>query len=225
MEHNKIDRELQDSYDDQQKWVLDSSLDSRGEIPVRARTGAWRAALFIIAIEFSERLSYFGIATSLVVYFTTILHQDLKMAVRNANYWSGVTTLMPLLGGFVADAYLGRYSTVLLATIIYLMGLILLTLSWFIPGLKPCHEEMCVEPRKAHEIAFFVAIYLVSIGTGGHKPSLESFGADQFEDDHPEERKMKMSYFNWWSAGLCAGVLTAVTVIVYIEDRIGWGVA
>ena len=73
------------------------------------------------AIEFSERLSYFGIATSLVVYFTTILHQDLKMAVRNANYWSGVTTLMPLLGGFVADAYIGRYATVLLATLIYLM--------------------------------------------------------------------------------------------------------
>ncbi|KAJ4904783.1 Protein NRT1/ PTR FAMILY 5.7 [Raphanus sativus] len=225
MEHNKVDTKLQESCDDQQKWVLDSSLDSRGEIPVRARTGAWRAALFVIAIEFSERLSYFGIVTSLVVYLTTILHQDLKMAVRNANYWTGVTTLMPLLGGFVADAYLGRYATVLLATIIYLMGLILLTLSWFIPGLKACNQEVCAEPRKAHEIAFFIAIYLISIGTGGHKPSLESFGADQFGDDNPEERKMKMSYFNWWSTGLCAGVLTAVTVIVYIEDRIGWGVA
>ncbi|KAF2569269.1 hypothetical protein F2Q68_00026428 [Brassica cretica] len=226
MEHNKVDTKLQESsYDDQQKWVLDSSVDSRGGVPVRARTGAWRAALFVIANEFSERLSYFGIVTSLVVYLTTILHQDLKMAVRNANYWSGVTTLMPLLGGFVADAYLGRYATVLLATIIYLMGLILLTLSWFIPGLKACNQEICVEPRKSHEIAFFIAIYLISIGTGGHKPSLESFGADQFEDGHPEERKMKMSYFNWWSTGLCAGVLTAVTVIVYIEDRIGWGVA
>lgn len=40
MEHNKVDTKLQESYDDQQKWVLDSSLDSRGEIPVRARTGA-----------------------------------------------------------------------------------------------------------------------------------------------------------------------------------------
>ncbi|XP_010504182.1 PREDICTED: protein NRT1/ PTR FAMILY 5.7 [Camelina sativa] len=225
MEHNKVDTELQDSYDDQQKWVLDSSTDSRGKIPLRSRTGAWRAALFIIAIEFSERLSYFGIATNLVVYLTTILHQDLKMAVKNANYWSGVTTLMPLLGGFVADAYLGRYATVLLATTVYLMGLILLTLSWFIPGLKACHEEICVEPRKAHEIAFFIAIYLISIATGGHKPSLESFGADQFEDGHSEERKMKMSYFNWWTAGLCSGILTAVTAIVYIEDRIGWGVA
>uniref|UniRef100_A0A1J3HYW1 Protein NRT1/ PTR FAMILY 5.7 n=2 Tax=Noccaea caerulescens TaxID=107243 RepID=A0A1J3HYW1_NOCCA len=225
MEQNKTNTGLQDSYDDQQKWVLDSSVDSKGDVPLRARTGAWKAALFIIAIEFSERLSYFGIATNLVIYLTTILHQDLKMAVRNANYWSGVTTLMPLLGGFVADAYLGRCATVLLATIIYLVGLLLLTLSWFIPGLKPCHDEMCVEPRKAHVIAFFIAIYLISIATGGHKPSLESFGADQFEEGHPEERKMKMSYFNWWSTGLCAGVLTAVTLIVYIEDRIGWGVA
>ncbi|XP_010504184.1 PREDICTED: protein NRT1/ PTR FAMILY 5.7-like [Camelina sativa] len=225
MEHNKVDTELQDSYDDQEKWVLDSSTDSRGKIPLRSRTGAWRAALFIIGIEFSERLSYFGISTNLVVYLTTILHQDLKMAVKNANYWSGVTALMPLLGGFIADAYLGRYATVLLATTVYLMGLILLTLSWFIPGLKPCHENMCVEPRKAHEIAFFIAIYLIAIGTGGHKPSLESFGADQFEDGHSQERKMKMSYFNWWNAGLCAGIFTAVTVIVYVEDQIGWGVA
>jgi peptide/histidine transporter 3/4 len=49
------------------------------------------------------------------------MHQDLKTAARNVNYWSGVTTLMPLLGGFIADAYLGRFSTVLMSTIIYLM--------------------------------------------------------------------------------------------------------
>ncbi|CAA7052215.1 unnamed protein product [Microthlaspi erraticum] len=224
MEHKEI-TEVKDSYDDQQKWVLDSSIDSRGRVPLRARTGAWRAASFIIAIEFSERLSYFGLATNLVVYLTTILHQDLKMAVRNVNYWSGVTTLMPLLGGFVADAYLGRYTTVLVATTIYLMGLVLLTMSWFIPGLKPCQEQVCVEPKKSHVIAFFIAIYLISIGTGGHKPSLESFGADQFDGDHVEERKMKMSYFNWWNVVLCAGIITSVTAIVYIEDRVGWGVA
>ncbi|KAJ4906918.1 Protein NRT1/ PTR FAMILY 5.6 [Raphanus sativus] len=225
MKPNNIGEELQDSYDDQHKWVLDSSLDSRGRVPLRARTGAWKAALFIIAIEFTERLSYFGLATNLVVYLTTIIHQDLKTAVKNVNYWSGVTTLMPLFGGFVADAYLGRYTTVLVASTIYLTGLVLLTMSWFIPGLKPCLEEVCVEPRKAHEIAFFIAIYLISIGTGGHKPCLESFGADQFDDDHVEERKMRMSYFNWWNVCLCAGILTAVTFLVYIEDRVGWGVA
>lgn len=91
------------------------------------------------AIEFSERLSYFGIATSLILYLSKVLHQDLQTAVKSVNYWSGVTTLMPLLGGFIADAYLGRFSTVLVATIIYLLvilfGNIYLINQLFFPSL------------------------------------------------------------------------------------------
>ena len=49
------------------------------------------------------------------------MHQELKTAARNVNYWAGVTTLMPLFGGFIADAYLGRYSTVLASSIVYLI--------------------------------------------------------------------------------------------------------
>lgn len=99
-------------------------------------------------------------------------------------------------------------------------------MSSMIPSLKPCaNHEHCVEPRKIHVVVFFIAIYLVSVGTGGHKPSLESFGADQFDDDHPEERKKKMSFFNWWSVALCSGLLLGVTLIVYMQDHVGWGQA
>lgn len=73
------------------------------------------------AIEFGERLSYFGIATSLILYLTKVIHQDLKTAAKSVNCWSGVTTLMPLLGGFIADAYLGRFWTVLVSSIVYLL--------------------------------------------------------------------------------------------------------
>ncbi|KAJ9185276.1 hypothetical protein P3X46_004929 [Hevea brasiliensis] len=205
--------------------VYDSSVDHKGRIPLRASTGVWKASLFIFAIEFSERLSYFGIATSLIIYLTKVMHQDLKTGARSVNYWSGVTTLMPLLGGFVADAYLGRFSTVFFSSIAYLLGLILLTLSQFLPSLKACDADICPEPRKVHEVVFFLAIYLISMGTGGHKPSLESFGADQFDDDHSEERKKKMSYFNWWNFGLCCGLLLGVTLIVDVQDHISWGVA
>ncbi|CAH1432139.1 unnamed protein product [Lactuca virosa] len=211
---------------DEQKWVYDSSFDHRGQTPLRSSTGAWKASLFIIAIEFAERLCYFGIATSLIIYLTKVLHQDVKTSAKNANQWAGVTTLMPLVGGFLADSYLGRFRTVLLSSIIYLMGLILLTMSSMIPSLKPCaNHGHCVEPRKIHVVVFFIAIYLVSVGTGGHKPSLESFGADQFDDDHPEERKKKMSFFNWWSVALCSGLLLGVTLIVYMQDHVGWGQA
>ncbi|GLT37522.1 hypothetical protein SLA2020_118330 [Shorea laevis] len=210
---------------DKEKWVYDSSVDHKGRVPLRSSTGVWKASFFIIAIEFSERLSYFGIATSLILYLTMVIHQDLKTAARSVNYWTGVTTLMPLLGGFLADGYLGRFNTVLFSTIVYLLGLLLLTLSWFVPSLRACDADLCTEPRKVHKIIFFLAIYLISIGTGGHKPSLESFGADQFDDDHSEERKKKMSYFNWWNSGLCSGLLLGVTVIVYVQDHVNWGVA
>ncbi|PIN06109.1 H+/oligopeptide symporter [Handroanthus impetiginosus] len=210
---------------DEEKWVYDSSVDYKGRVPLRASTGAWKASLFIIATEFSERLSYFGIAINLIIYLTKVLHQDLKTAAKSVNYWAGVTTMMPLFGGFLADAYLGRFYTVLASSVVYLLGLFLLTMSRLIPGLKPCTTQTCQEPQKIHEVVFFLAMYLISVGTGGHKPSLESFGADQFDDDHPEERKKKMSFFNWWSFGLCCGLLLGVTVIVYIEDHIGWAAA
>ncbi|ONK76875.1 uncharacterized protein A4U43_C02F760 [Asparagus officinalis] len=204
---------------DEEKWVSDSSVDHKGRTPLRASTGVWRASLFIIAIEFSERLSYFGLATNLIIYLTKVLHQDVKTAAKNVNYWIGVTTIMPLFGGFVADAYLGRFSTVLMSTLIYLLGLVLLTLSQLVPNLKPSRS------LRVHEIVFFVAIYLISVGTGGHKPSLESFGADQFDDNHADERRKKMSYFNWWNCGICAGVLLGVTVIVFVQDNVSWGTA
>ncbi|KAL3531762.1 hypothetical protein ACH5RR_005283 [Cinchona calisaya] len=210
---------------DDEKWVYDSSMDHKGRVPLRASTGTWKASLFIIAIEFSERLSYFGIATSLIIYLTKVLHQDLKTAAKSVNNWSGVTTIMPLLGGFLADAYLGRFSTVLASSIIYIMGLFLLTMSSIVPALKACNTGICLKPRKVHEVIFFFGIYLISIGTGGHKPSLESFGADQFDDNHPAERRKKMSFFNWWNLGLCSGLLVAVTLIVYVQDHVSWAMA
>ena len=47
----------------------------------------------IAAIEFSERLSYFGIAANMITYMTTVMHQDLKTAANSVNIWTGVTTV------------------------------------------------------------------------------------------------------------------------------------
>ncbi|KAI5578878.1 hypothetical protein POPTR_008G061100v4 [Populus trichocarpa] len=223
-ENRKVGREAKES-DEEEKWVRDSSVDYKGRVPLRSSTGVWTASLFIITNEFSERLSNFGITANLISYLTKVIHQDLKTAAKSVNYWAGVTTMMPLFGGFLADAYTGRFSMVLLSSLVYLLGLSLLTMSQFIPSLKPCDVGGCEKARKIHEVAFFLAMYSISLGTGGHKPCLQSFGADQFDDDHAEERKKKLSYFNWWNIAVCCGLFLGVTVIVYIEDNMSWGVA
>ncbi|XP_010691634.2 protein NRT1/ PTR FAMILY 5.6 [Beta vulgaris subsp. vulgaris] len=206
--------------------VHDSSYDYKGRIPLRASTGSWKASFFIIAIEFSERLSYFGIATNLITYMTKVMHQDLKTAANSVNIWTGVTTVMPLLGGFLADAYTGRYFMILFSAVLYVLGLGLFTMTQYITSLKPCKTtpNSCDHASKVHEVVFFVAAYLVALATGGYKPCLESFGADQFDDDHSKERKQKMSFFNWWNIALCSGLFVGVTLIVYVQDYVSWGI-
>ncbi|KAL2333299.1 hypothetical protein Fmac_014512 [Flemingia macrophylla] len=209
----------------EEQWVHDASVDYKGRVPLRASTGVWKASLFVLTVEISERITYFGLATNLISYLTKVIHEDLQTAAKNVNYWSGTSTLMPLIGGFVADAYTGRFYMVLFSSFVYLMGLSLLTMSQFIPSLKACNAKICHKPRKVHEVVFFLALYCISLGTGGYKPCLESFGADQFDDDNLKERKKKMSFFNWWNFALCFALMLGATVVVYIQDFVGWGAA
>ncbi|XP_029125930.1 uncharacterized protein LOC109792206 [Cajanus cajan] len=210
---------------EEEKWVHDASVDYKGRVAHRASTGVWKASLFVLAIEFSERLSHFGISSNLIMYLANVMHEDLKTATNNVNFWKGATTLMPLIGGFIGDAYTGRFRMVLFSSLLYLQGLSMLTMSQFIPSLKPCNNEICDRPRKFHEVVFFLALYCIALGTGGFKPCLESFGADQFDDEHLEERKKKMSFFNWWTFVLSLAMLLGATVVVYVQDFVSWGVA
>jgi peptide/histidine transporter 3/4 len=97
--------------------------------------------------------------------------------------WMGVCYVTPLLGGYIADTYLGRYYTILVFISIYLVGLVLVVL-----GSIPGHVSPAV---------FFPAIYIVSLGTGGIKPNVSTLGADQFDERYAADRKEKESFFNW----------------------------
>ncbi|KAK9742409.1 hypothetical protein RND81_03G170600 [Saponaria officinalis] len=156
------------------------------------------------------------------------MHEELATAANSVNIWVGVSLVMPIFGGFLGDAYVGRFFMTLFSAILYILALLLLIMTQYIPSLKPCNNTTsmsCLNVNKTHKVVFFTAAYLVSIATGGVKPCLEAFGADQFDDNHSKERKQKMSYFNWWNVFLNAGGILGVTVIVYLQDNVGWGAA
>lgn len=69
----------------------------------------------------------------------------------------------------------------------------------------------------------FVALYLIALGTGGIKPCVSSFGADQFEDTDEVEKKHKSSFFNWFYFSINIGALIAASVLVWIQMNVGWG--
>lgn len=206
-------------------YTGDGSVDIDGNPCLKDRTGNWRACPFILGTECCERLAYYGSEINLVTYLTTKLQEGNASAARNVTTWKGTCYLTPLIGAFVADAYWGRYRTIAVFSVIYFTGMVMLTLSASIPPFKPptCVGFACPEPTAAQSAVFFFSLYLIALGTGGIKPCVSSFGADQFDDTDPVERKKKGSFFNWFYFSINIGSLVSATLLVWIQDNIGWG--
>ncbi|KAJ8422788.1 hypothetical protein Cgig2_023447 [Carnegiea gigantea] len=203
--------------------VKDGTVDFRGNPANRKETGNWKACTFILGNECCERLAYYGMSTNLVNYFIQRLNQGNATASKNVNNWSGTCYVMPLVGAFLADAYMGRYWVIAIFSIIYVIGMSLLTLSASVHGLKPsCGKDGC-HPTTGQVAASFVSLYLIALGTGGIKPCVSSFGADQFDEADDEERKKKSSFFNWFYFSINVGALIASSVLVWIQSNVGWG--
>jgi len=181
--------------------------------------------------EVFERMAFYGISSNLVLYLTTKLHQGVVPSANNVTNWVGTIWMTPIIGAYVADAHLGRYRTFMAASVIYLCGMILLTLAVSLPALRPpkCGDGTA-DPKCTHEATsvqlgvFFLGLYILAVGTGGTKPNISTIGADQFDDSHPRERRHKLSFFNLWMFSIFFGTLFANTVLVYIQDNVGWSV-
>ncbi|WJX49544.1 hypothetical protein P8452_35966 [Trifolium repens] len=206
--------------------LVDGVVDYRGQPAIRSKSGYWRSAWLIIGVEVAERVSYYGIQGNLISYLTGPLKQSTATAAENVNIWAGTASLLPLFGAFIADSFLGRYRTIILASLIYILGLGLLTLSAMLPSItnSKCQidSKFIFCSPNSQVILFFISLYLVAIGQGGHKPCVQAFGADQFDEQNPKEHKSRSSFFNWWFFTMVAGCSATILVLSYIQDNYSW---
>ncbi|KAG0611982.1 hypothetical protein M758_7G181400 [Ceratodon purpureus] len=173
-----------------------------------------------------ERMAFYGIAMNLVSYLTLVLHEGTAQSITNVWNWGGVAWITPLVGGFIADTYLGRFKTIAIGLLIYQAGMVLLTLTVALPALKPppCPTQTnCTNVSESSVKLFFFALYLIAIAIGGVKPCISTLGADQFDEEDEKERPMKQSFFNYWWIAVTGGAVVALTVLVYIQDHVGFG--
>ncbi|PKI38367.1 hypothetical protein CRG98_041242 [Punica granatum] len=90
MNKNNDESSMEEGRDD---YTEDGTVDLKGKPIRRSRTGRWRACSFIV-----------GTVTS----------------SSNVTDWVGTTWLTPILGAYIADAYLRRYWTFMIGSAIYL---------------------------------------------------------------------------------------------------------
>ncbi|KAJ1298876.1 hypothetical protein BS78_01G487400 [Paspalum vaginatum] len=209
-----------------EEYAQDGSVDLRGNPVLRSKRGGWTACSFIVVYELFERMAYYGIASNLIIYLTEKLHQGTVEASNNVTNWSGTVFLTPLIGAYVADAYLGRYWTFVVGSAIYFLGMVLLVLSVSLPALKPppCDGGVCTKASALQLGVYFGGLYIVAFGNGGTKANISTIGADQFDEFDPREKMHKLSFFNWWMFTIFLGILFSSTVLVYLQDNVSWSI-
>lgn len=140
-----------------------------GKIPLRC----WLIAI----VELSERFAYYGLATPFQNYMQNSPEDKPKGVLNLASsgatglsyffqFWCYVT---PVLGGYLADTFWGKYNTICVGTAIYVCGMLIL----FVTSIPS------VASRDASLGGFIVSIVLIGIATGLIKANLSVLIADQ----------------------------------------------
>ncbi|KAF7102916.1 hypothetical protein CFC21_103972 [Triticum aestivum] len=207
--------------DECSRYTSDGTVDIYTQPALKQSTGNWRACVFILGAEFSECLCFFAVSKNLVTYLTTVLHESNVDAARNVSTWVGSCFITPVIGAFLADSYWGRYSTIAIFLSVYIFGMLIMTSSTALPLILPRFSD---ESSGVHRAAVYLGLYLVALGTGGIKPCATALGADQFDVADPAERVAKGSFFNWYYFSINIGSLLSATLLVWVQDNIGWTV-
>ncbi|KAL8543978.1 hypothetical protein ACS0TY_004506 [Phlomoides rotata] len=222
LEVSKEDHKLKE----EDECTGDGSVDFHGRPAIRQGSGKWVAGSIILLNQGLATLAFFGVGVNLVLFLTRVLQQDNAEAANSVSKWTGTVYIFSLVGAFLSDSYWGRYKTCAIFQLIFVSGLVLLSITTQIFLLKPggCGDEttMC-KPHSSWVLGlFYISIYLIALGNGGYQPNIATFGADQFDEEDPLEGYSKVAFFSYFYLALNLGSLFSNTILGYFEDGGMW---
>lgn len=144
-------------------------------------------------------------AAILALYMTQklLMDNDSATLVYHANQMTSY--FMCIVGAILSDTWLGRFSTILYVSLIYAVGSLTLAISTIPDGPLPPTATL------------YVALLLISVGSGGIKPCVSAFGGDQFT--LPEQAAQLASFFSLFYFSINAGALiSSAATPIFRED-------
>ncbi|XP_050382396.1 protein NRT1/ PTR FAMILY 4.5-like [Argentina anserina] len=188
--------------------------------PMEKKRGGFTASIFIFVLLALDNMGFVANMVSMVLYFMGPMHFHLATSANTLTNFMGTTFLLSLVGGFISDTYLSRYSTCLIFGSIEIVGLSMMTIQAYSKALKPplCGKPSCMEGGIG--FFFYAALYLWALGSGGVKGALPALGGDQFR--HKGEAKKLATFFNLFLLSSTLGGTVGVTVVVWVSTEKGW---
>ncbi|XP_042486557.1 protein NRT1/ PTR FAMILY 1.2-like [Macadamia integrifolia] len=194
------------------------------------RKGGLRTMPFIILNESFEKVASYGLMPNMIFYLMKDYHLDAATGTTILLLWSATSNALAMVGAFLSDSCLGRFRVIALGSFSSLLGMIMLWLTAMVPETKPspfCNPSngSCKSSTAAQLGLLFSSFGLMSIGAGCIRPCSIAFGADQLiKKGDPNNEGLLQSFFNWFYASTGVSTILALTVIVYIQEHLGWKV-
>jgi POT family proton-dependent oligopeptide transporter len=144
-----------------------------------------RQIRYIIGNEGCERFSFYGMRNILTMFLVSSLlvylpEADREHAAKDVfhTFVIGVY-FFPLLGGWLADRFAGKYHTIFWLSLVYCVG------------------QACLAMFVTNRTGFYFGLGLIAIGSGGIKPCVAAFVGDQFDQRNKHRAKVVFDSFYW----------------------------
>ncbi len=164
-------------------------------------TGFW----FFFWGEFAERSSYYGMRAILSLYMTEKLGIDEGNAGTFMSLFIAGCYFLPLLGGYIADNFFGKYWTIVGFSLPYIAG-------QFIVGIE-------------NKYAVVGALALLAMGSGVIKPNISTLMGMTYDQQRPGQEQLRSNAFSWFYLAINIGAFLSQLGVPWMRTHYGYAIA
>ncbi|CAF3640353.1 unnamed protein product [Rotaria sp. Silwood1] len=181
--------------------------------------GAW----LIVVCELCERFAFYGLSGLFQNYIQFplptgndtqpgALDRGQQTATALTNFFRFFAYLTPILGAILADQFWGKYKTIVVSCVVYMIGLVVILLT----SIPPAIQKGVAFP------GLIVAMIIIGFGTGGVKSNVSPLMAEQYSRKKAiitvinGQKKIidpsvtTQSMFNWFYWAINIGALSLI---------------
>ena len=170
-------------------------------VPTGHPNGFW----FFFWGEFAERCSYYVKRAILAKYMTSSLGVDEGDAGAYMSLFIGACYLFPLVGGYLADNYLGKYWTIVGFSLPYVFA-------QFLVGFD-------------NPYVVFFSLTLLAMGSGVIKPNISTLMGLTYDQQRPGQTQLRTSAFSWFYMAINIGAVLSQFAMPWLRTKYGYQVA
>jgi dipeptide/tripeptide permease len=165
--------------------------------PTSHPKGFW----FIFFGELAERCSFYGMRGLLATYLILVFGKEKSEASEVVHLYMAGCFATGLIGGFIADRFLGKYWTIVLFAVPYVIGQILIGMG-----------DLTL---------MYVALVILAFGSGVIKPNISTLMGMTYDQQRPGQELLRSRAFGYFYMAINVGSLLAYQICPLIRDYFG----